>query len=93
MLFDVLETGKHIPMYVKCIIKFFVSLLHFSPFEVITPVVEPVINEVTSSIREWGVIMKELFLVFPFFYFHALSKGVFFIAIEVKGLFLKGGIS
>ena len=45
---------------------FYLLILCFTshrPFEVVTPVSEPVVEEVTVVLREWGVLWKELYLV------------------------------
>ena len=54
------------------------SFSYCRKYEEVTPILEPVIEEATSVLREWGGIAKDLFLVslciFNHFYFRLLSS-------------------
>ena len=40
-----------------------VNVIPFRYYEVVHPQVEPIVQEVTTVLREWGIIWKKLYLV------------------------------
>jgi len=58
----------------------------------VTPILEPVIEEATSVLREWGIIAKDLFLVGLFCFimfvlrFHNITYDamIFYVVIKTK---------
>lgn len=64
-----IHTNDYCPSYVILLMALFVFVLigmHYSPDELVVPKEDPIVQEISDVLREWGSIWKRLYAVSPF---------------------------